>query len=237
MSYCNHAKENIVTDHGSADLVCEECAQVVGKWSPEHPSNAVVLPPAYERGSYFDTVLGNVMGWDCKTFTARDLAHIRRHAPQERDWDVGKVRAITRRLKMRTLTKSAGRMAHALKYGVDVPYPRLCHLEMESMRNMFMYIQHKFEFMRKTRKNLISYAYIVGKLLEEIGRRGDFEHLLVPIKTRSKKRYAEKVWEELAKDAPWRNKVWREDNRPAKEIVSDQDRFTELPLRRPPAQK
>lgn len=235
MSHCNHHQDNVVTDHGSADLVCTDCAQVVGKWSPEDPNNAIVRLPVYERNSYFDAVLNNIMGYDCKRFEARDLARIRRQAPYEREWDVGKVRAITRRLKMRRLTKTAGRMAHALRFGISAAYPRLSHLECESMRNMFNYLQHKFEFMRKTRKNLISYAYIVSKLLEEIDRHDDFEHLLVPIKTHSKKRYAEKVWAELVDGAPWRDKAWRKDNRKVQDVLGEEDHFIRLPLREPPA--
>lgn len=210
----------LVTDHASADILCSECGAVWGKWSPEHAGDMDPERAFYKRASYFETVLANQLGFDCHTFTANEMAAVRRMRPGETAWDVGKVRACTRKLKYKHLTRSAGRMAHALKFGVAAKYPRLHHLERAAMGKMFCHVAEVFDRIKSgTRKNLVSYAFVVGKLLEEVGRLEDFEHLVVPIKTASKRRFAERVWAEAMLSAPWRNKVWRYDNVSVREFL------------------
>ena len=212
----------LVTDRGSADILCTECGSVWGKWSPEHCSDEAPVRAAYERRTYFTSVMDNQLGFDCRSFTHDELAAVKAVWPDvpPENWDVGKARAATRKLKLKHLTKSTGRIAHALKYGLKKPYPKLHHIERESICNMFNFVAEFFDTIKtKQRKNLLSYGFIVGKLLEEVGRREDFEHVIVPIKTASKRAFAELVWKRAMKEAPWRNKAQRYDNMSAREYL------------------
>jgi Poxvirus Late Transcription Factor VLTF3 like len=211
---------SLVTDRGSADILCTNCGAIWGKWSPEHPGDLPPVRPAYERNNYFETVLDNTLGFDTPRFTMNDLAAVRRAAPPADDWDVGRVRAATRKLRLKRITKAAGRMAHALRYGVDARYPRLHHVEREAMAAMFAHVTAVFERVKgnKGRKNLISYAFVIGKLLHAVGRE-EFDHLIVPIKTKSKRLHAERVWREVERDAPWLRKRKRDDNATCQEYV------------------
>jgi hypothetical protein len=207
----------MVTDRASADILCKNCGSVWGKWNPEHPGDCPPERTIYERVNYFETVLDNTLGYDTNRFSMNDLAVMRRENPTVAPdaWNVGIVRSTTRRLKMSRLTKSAGRMAHALRFGVRCPYPRLHHIERECMSGMFRYAAKLFEEKKgnRTRKNLISYAFLVGKLLEEMGRGEDFRHLIVPIKTKSKLAFAENMWKMVEKKAPWKSSLRHADNR------------------------
>lgn len=213
------SRHTLVTDRTSADVLCNGCGAVWGKWNPEHPGDCPPERTVYERNNYFESVLDNTLGYDTNRFTMNDLAIVRRENPNvaTEEWNVGIVRATTRRLKMKRLTKSAGRMAHALRFGIRCPYPRLHHIERECMRGMFGFVAKHFEENKgsKDRKNLISYAFIVGKLLEKMGRGEDFEHLVVPIKTKSKLAFAEDMWKKLEMRAPWNSSLRHRDNRVA----------------------
>lgn len=199
----------LVTDRTSADIICNSCGGIWGKWSPEHPGDMPPERSVYERINYFEAVLNNTLGYDTNRFAMNDLAVIRKANPgvATEDWNVGIVRATTRKLKMRKLTKSAGRMAHALRHGVQAPYPRLHHIERECMSGMFAYVAKCFERFKgdRKRKNLISYAFVVGKLLEEMGKGEQFQHLIVPIKTKGKMVYAERMWKMVEEGAPWKS--------------------------------
>lgn len=197
-----------LVDRKSADIICVDCGSVNGKWNPEHPDNANNMPLSYVRHNYFDVVVNNVLGYDCRKVKMTEIARIRAEAPTEREWDVTKVRSITRKLKLKNLTKSAGRIAHGLRFGIAAPYPRLHHVELECLQGMFAYVDTAFEaILTKGRKNLISYTFVIGKLLDVIGRLDDFKHLIVPIKTKSKLTYAEKVWKVVSERAPWNERM------------------------------
>jgi hypothetical protein len=201
--------ERLLTDTRSADIVCCDCGTVCGKWSPEDAHDKTPWwDGRYFRKSYFHTVMGVVLGHEGKTVSKAQLEAIGAFVKADPKLDVNAqgVRTAMYRLKLTKLYKSTPAVVHLLRTGGATRFPRLTHYELEALENMFDEASGLFDRVAwRGRKNIISYNYVIMKLLGLIGRGADFQHFVVPIKTKSKLVFADKVWAEVDAAATWRS--------------------------------
>lgn len=193
-----------VKDTKSADIICTRCGTVCGKWSPEYCDGPPDPDSVYVRKVYFKNVLRAALGMDGPCVPHALLHRLRVHlGVRALHATANDVRALMRKLRITGMFKAVPQIVHALRDD-GTPFPTLTHVEKDSLGKMFDVVQEIFfQFRTRGRKNLISYHYLLEKLLKLIRRYDDFAPYLGVIRTPSKQRFADAMWEKVSAEARW----------------------------------
>ncbi len=116
------------------------------------------------------------------------------------DLKIAKIKDILKKLKLNKYYEHAAHIKHKLN-GLPIP-----HLEPdleEKLRTMFKLTQPAFlKFMPSTRKNFLSYSYVLHKFIQLLGR----DEYLVNfplLKSRDKLQQQDQIWKKICEDLGW----------------------------------
>ena len=202
---CGEHRWELDEPRGERVCVCgasEVWAPVSSKYLPYDRARPV--QHTYRRITHFTNVLDALM----TRFPPKDLL-LRVQAEMRRQ------RADARRLthaRLREIMHAAHVEAHyalaptLLAYLKGVPMPRLTASEIRTLHAMFVDVQHAFDavipYVDKTRRNFVSYPYLLRMCLLHIGRDDLASHLLL-LKTPEKQRKQQTIWLAIARYLQW----------------------------------
>ena len=84
-----------------------------------------------------------------------------------------------------------------------VPLPYITITEKDMMLNMFNIVSKIYDkYKPKDRKSFLNYSFVLKKLLIVLGK-NDYAKYIPPLKTNSKRKELERIWELITKDPGW----------------------------------
>jgi hypothetical protein len=186
--YCGN-ESNYVIDGPNGDVICRVCARV-NSFVPPKPEPQGSEP--YQRRMYVRYLLKLHCGWKHPVNeptverVRRELAHRHESAHPKN------VRSVIKRLKIRGQVQNASQIACRL--GFELPH--LDETTIERVESVFLYLETYFKKLSEPRKYFLNYSYVLRRVLQKIGR-DDIADVLPEMRTSSRKRVNDQLWESL----------------------------------------
>ena len=202
---CGEHRWEIDEPRGERVCVCgvvEVCATVSTKYLPYDRARPV--HHTYRRITHFTSVLDALS----TRYPPAELltcvqAEMRRQRVDAQRLTHSRLREIMRAARMETYYPLAPTLLAHLK---GTPLPRLSAGEIRTLHAMFVDVQHAFEavipYVDKTRRNFVSYPFLLRMCLLRIGRDDLAKHLIL-LKTPEKQRKQQTIWHAIAKYMQW----------------------------------
>jgi Poxvirus Late Transcription Factor VLTF3 like len=210
---CLHCKGDMLYIVAEAQLVCVDCGITeyyqdfgLNMYTNSASSNGeIIVQFPYKRINHFREWLSQVQGRENTSIPENVIVAVMKELKKERVSDESQ---ITHARIKRYLKKNG-----FSKYYEHVPtiMNRICRRNCVSISyeteqlliEKFYEIQECFEKYRpKKRKNFMSYSYTLHKLCELIGRK-DLVVLFPLLKSRSKLRVQDEIWEKICNEKGW----------------------------------
>jgi hypothetical protein len=208
---CNAA---MVLDSRESSLVCPDCATVrpyLGNTEAnlsyqEEISQNVVSSFSYKRLNHFSEWLGSIQA-RASTEIGQDVIDAIRgefkknRASQKKDITPAKVRQYMKKLNLNKLYEHAHYVATLIS---GIPAPTL-EPELETkLKHMFVSIQDPFEraIRGTTRKNFLSYSFVLYKFCELLGRDDLLCHFSL-LKSSEKLHAQDMIWKSITTELQW----------------------------------
>ena len=202
---CQHCNTSLVFNQRESDLVCTSCGMACSymemsenniTYDQEVQQNSVVNYFAYKRLNHFTEWLNSLQAKENTDIPPEVLDALRAEFKKERaskrgDIKPSKVRAFLKKLKLNKYYEHTHSICNALN---GIPAPKLPqHLE-DKLKQMFGEIQEPFEkYCPPTRKNFLSYSYVLYKFCELLGEDSYLEYF--PLLKSSEKLYQQdQLW-------------------------------------------
>ena len=84
-----------------------------------------------------------------------------------------------------------------------VPLPYITITEKDMMLNMFNVVSKIYDkYKPKDRKSFLNYSFVLKQILIVLGK-NDYAKYIPPLKTNSKQKELERIWELITKDPEW----------------------------------
>ena len=178
---CPHCNQPFMFNRRESELVCRVCgtAQTHMEMSEhnitydqEVQQNSIVNYFAYKRLNHFTEWLNSVQAKENTDIPPEVLDAVRAEFKKERaskrgDIKPSKVRAFLKKLKLNKFYEHTHNICNALN---GVPAPKLPQYLEDRLKHMFGEIQEPFEkWCPPTRKNFLSYGYVLFKFCELLG--------------------------------------------------------------------
>jgi hypothetical protein len=211
---CTQCNAAMVLDSRESSLVCPECATVrpyLGNTEAnlsyqEEIAQNVVSSFSYKRLNHFSEWLGSIQA-RASTEIGQDVIDAIRgefkknRASQKKDITPAKVRQYMKKLNLNKLYEHAHYVATLIS---GIPAPAL-EPELETkLKHMFVSIQDPFERAIKgtTRKNFLSYSFVLYKFCELLGRDDLLCHFSL-LKSSEKLHAQDMIWKSITTELQW----------------------------------
>ena len=116
------------------------------------------------------------------------------------DLKTSKIKEILKKLRLNKYYEHAHHIKHKLN-GLPIP-----HLEPEleeKLRTMFKLVQPPFlKFMPSSRKNFLSYSYVLHKMIQLLGR-DEYLPNFPLLKSREKLHQQDQIWKKICEELSW----------------------------------
>lgn len=160
---------------------------------------------AYKRINHFNECLSQIQGKETTEIPDEVYDAILMEIKKQRinniaELSVEKVREILKKLDLNKYYEHAPHIKHKLN-GLPIP-----HLEPEleeKLRTMFKMIQQPFlKHMPPNRKNFLSYAYVLHKLIQLLGKDEYLPNFSL-LKSREKLHQQDQIWKKICEELRW----------------------------------
>lgn len=206
--YCDSINREIVTLEGI--IYCNDC-YTIEYIIVDHDRPTYKDPPreisyfSYKRLNHFNEWISQIQGKETTEISDEIYKKILLEIKKQKIENMasittGKIKEILKSLK---LSKYYEHCSHILARINGIQTPQFsCELE-DTLRNMFKQIQPLFnKHAPKTRKNFLSYSYVLYKLLELL-EKDEYLKYFPLLKSREKLQSQDNIWECLCKELNW----------------------------------
>ena len=210
--FCIECKLRKVVDYERSTLVCTKCGVFeyypVHVQSYNHTMRYSRRKCVYERYDNFKTILdqffygGNKVVPDDAMETIRDEICNRDNILYNYTipLTIPILECILKRNKMMKYKNSIYFIYFKLK---SQPLPYITITEKDMMLNMFNVVSNIYDkYKPKDRKSFLNYSFVLKKLLIMLGK-VEYAKYITPLKTNSKQKELERIWELITKDPEW----------------------------------
>ena len=210
--FCIECKLRKVVDYERSTLVCTKCG--VFEYYPVYVSsyNHTIKPSRrkciYKRYDNFKTILDQFFYGGNKV-VPDDVMKAIRNEICNRDnilynytipLTIPILECILKRNKMMKYKNSIYFIYFKLK---SQPLPYITTKEYNTMLNMFNVVSNVYDkYKPKGRKSFLSYPFVLKQILIVLGK-NDYAKYIPPLKTNSKQKELERIWELITKDPEW----------------------------------
>ena len=210
--FCMDCKLRKIVDYERSTLVCIKCG--LCEYYPfyvssyNHPMQYSRRKCIYKRSDNFKTILnqffygGNRAVPDDIMKTIKDEIHDGTNIlyPYEIPLTIPILECILKRNKMMKYKNSIYFIFFKLK---SQPLPYITITEKDMMLNVFNVVSNIYDkYKPKGRKSFLNYSFVLKKLLIVLGK-VEYVKYIPNLKTRSKQKELERVWELITKDPEW----------------------------------
>ena len=210
--FCMGCKLRKIVDYERSILVCTKCG--VFEYYPVHVSsyNHPMKPSrrkcVYKRYDNFKTILdqffygGNKVVPDDVMEAIRDEIHDETNILYNYTipLTIPILECILKRNKMMKYKTSIYFIYFKLK---SQPLPYITITEKDMMLNMFNVVSTIYDkYKPKGRKSFLNYSFVLKQILIALGK-NDYAKYIPPLKTNSKQKELERIWELITKDPEW----------------------------------
>ena len=210
--FCIECKLRKVVDYERSTLVCTKCGVFeyypVHVQSYNHTMRYSRRKCVYKRYDNFKTILdqffygGNKVVPDDVMETIRDEICKRDNILYNYTipLTIPILECILKRNKMMKYKNSIYFIYFKLK---SQPLPYITITEKDMMLNMFNVVSNIYDkYKPKDRKSFLNYSFVLKKLLIMLGK-VEYAKYITPLKTNSKQKELERIWELITKDPEW----------------------------------
>ena len=210
--FCIECKLRKVVDYERSTLVCTKCGVFeyypVHVQSYNHTMRYSRRKCVYKRYDNFKTILdqffygGNKVVPDDVMETIRDEICNRDNILYNYTipLTIPILECILKRNKMMKYKNSIYFIYFKLK---SQPLPYITITEKDMMLNMFNVVSNIYDkYKPKDRKSFLNYSFVLKKLLIMLGK-VEYAKYITPLKTNSKQKELERIWESITKDPEW----------------------------------
>ena len=210
--FCIECKLRKVVDYERSTLVCTKCGVFeyypVHVQSYNHTMRYSRRKCVYKRYDNFKTILdqffygGNKVVPDDVMETIRDEICNRDNILYNYTipLTIPILECILKRNKMMKYKNSIYFIYFKLK---SQPLPYITITEKDMMLNMFNVVSNIYDKCKpKDRKSFLNYSFVLKKLLIMLGK-VEYAKYITPLKTNSKQKELERIWELITKDPEW----------------------------------
>ena len=210
--FCIECKLRKVVDYERSTLVCTKCGVFeyypVHVQSYNHTMRYSRRKYVYKRYDNFKTILdqffygGNKVVPDDVMETIRDEICNRDNILYNYTipLTIPILECILKRNKMMKYKNSIYFIYFKLK---SQPLPYITITEKDMMLNMFNVVSNIYDkYKPKDRKSFLNYSFVLKKLLIMLGK-VEYAKYITPLKTNSKQKELERIWELITKDPEW----------------------------------
>ena len=211
-NFCIDCNLEMLIDYQESVLVCTKCGLFeyypVFVLSYNHSMKPSRRKCVYKRYDNFKTILnqflygGNRVVPDDIMKTIRNEVHDGTNIlyPYEIPLTISILECILKRNKMMKYKNSIYFIFFKLK---SQPLPYITITEKDMMLNMFNVVSNIYdEYKPKDRKSFLSYPFVLKKLLIMLGK-VEYAKYIPKLKTNSKQKELERIWELITKDPEW----------------------------------
>ena len=210
--FCMGCKLRTIVDYERSTLVCTKCGEFeyypVYVTSYNHPMKPSRRKCVYKRYDNFKTILDQFF-YGRKQLVPDDVMKAIRNEIFNRDnilynytipLTIPILECILKRNKMMKYKNSIYFIFFKLK---SQPLPYITITEKDMMLNMFNVVSNIYDkYKPKDRKSFLSYPFVLKQILIVLGKH-DYAKYIPPLKTNSKQKELERVWELITKDPEW----------------------------------
>lgn len=209
-SYCK--KFNTThTDMRSGDLVCENCGlseTVPGEeltYREEQESTEKIVTYSYKRDNHFNEWLLQFQAQEQTNIPEEVISNLRNEFKKQKIKNLdeithAKVRALLKKLKLNKYYEHVPYISNILN-GINPP--KMSEALEHRLRRMFKDIQEPFnKNCPETRKNFLSYSYVLYKFCELLGE-DDYLDCFPLLKSKDKLHHQDVIWKKICQDLKW----------------------------------
>ena len=210
--FCIECKLRKVVDYERSTLVCTKCGVFeyypVHVQSYNHTMQYSRRKCVYKRYDNFKTILDQFFYGGNKV-VPDDVMEMIRDEICNRDnilynytipLTIPILECILKRNKMMKYKNSIYFIYFKLK---SQPLPYITITEKDMMLNMFNVVSNIYDkYKPKDRKSFLNYSFVLKKLLIMLGK-VEYAKYITPLKTNSKQKELERIWELITKDPEW----------------------------------
>ena len=206
--YCKATNRHIVVNEGIAHcttcLTAERVLLEIDKPSYKEPPSEVTYYQ-YRRGNHYNEWINQIQGKEYTDIPNDVIDTILVELNKQKITNMAlltpkRVKLILRKLK---LNKYYEHVAYIIFKLSGVPPPRLGEDTEEKLRQMFEAVQVPFlKHAPKGRQNFLSYAYVIRKFLEMLGKIEFLEYFPLQ-KSREKVWNCETTWKKICEELNW----------------------------------
>lgn len=207
---CENCQQELSHIHNEGIVECSNCGILTNIINDTDRSSYKDPPKescyySYRRSNHFNEWLAQFQGKETTQIPRQVLVQVVNEIKKERIKDLNelssqKVRAILKKLK---LNKYYEHIPYVINQLNGKPPPYMSRKTEEILRLMFQKIQGPFlKFCPKSRKNFLSYSYVLHKFVELLG----LDHLtpLFPLlKSREKLHSQDVIWKNICEEIGW----------------------------------
>ena len=206
--HCNAGNRHIVVNEGiahcTACLTAERILMEVEKPSYKEPPSEVTYYQ-YRRGNHYNEWINQIQGKEYTDIPNEVIDSILVELNKQKITNMAvltppKVRQILRKLRYNKYYEHVAYIMYKLS---SVPPPRLGEDTEEKLKQMFEAVQGPFlKHAPKGRTNFLSYAYVLRKFLEMLGKH-EFLQFFPLQKSREKVHMCEITWRKICEELNW----------------------------------
>ena len=210
--FCMGCKLRKIVDYEKSILVCIKCGVFeyypVHVQSYNHTMRYSRRKCIYKRSDNFKVILDQFF-YGLKQRVPDDVMKAIRNEICNRDnilynytipLTIPILECILKRNKMMKYKNSIYFIFFKLK---SQPLPYITITEKDTMLNMFNVVSNIYDkYKPNDRKSFLNYSFVLKKLLIVLGK-NDYAKYIPPLKTNSKRKELERVWELITKDPEW----------------------------------
>ena len=210
--FCIDCKLRKIVDYERSTLVCTKCGLCeyypiyVASYNPTmQPSRRKCI---YERYDNFKTIL-NQFFYDGMQLVPDNVMDVIRNKICNRDnilynytipLTIPILECILKRNEMMKYKNSISFIFFKLK---SQPFPYITITERNMMLNVFNVVSNIYnKYKPKNRKSFLSYLFVLKQILIVLGK-DDYAKYIPQLKTHSKQKELERIWELITKDPEW----------------------------------
>ena len=211
-NFCIDCKLEMLIDYQESVLVCTKCG--VFEYYPvyvssyNHPMKPSRRKCVYKRYDNFKTILDQFF-YGRKQLVPDDVMKATRNEICNRDnilynytipLTIPILECILKRNKMIKYKNSIYFIYFKLS---GIPFPHINTKEYNMMLKVFDVVSTIYDkYKPKDRKSFLSYPFVLKQILIVLGK-NDYAKYIPPLKTNSKQKELERVWELITKDPEW----------------------------------
>ena len=211
-NFCIDCNLEMLIDYEKSTLVCIKCGVFeyypVHVQSYNHTMRYSRRKCIYKRSDNFKVILDQFF-YGLKQLVPDDVMKAIRNEICNRDnilynytipLTIPILECILKRNKMMKYKNSIYFIFFKLK---SQPLPYITITEKDMMLNMFNVVSNIYDkYKPNDRKSFLNYSFVLKKLLIVLGK-NDYAKYIPPLKTNSKRKELERVWELITKDPEW----------------------------------